>query len=79
MHDAAIGERRGRPKFAPGFTLEQLARHAVDFWLTSEDLPMPDNRVTLNDWNQIQLSLPVDESGAARKTAQEVARDAGAR
>ncbi len=29
------------PRFAPGFTLDQMARHAVDFWLTSEDLPLP--------------------------------------
>ena len=37
--------RRGR--FAPGWTLEKMAEHAVDFWLTTEDLPEPDNRVTL--------------------------------
>ena len=24
-----------------------LARHSIDFWLTTEDLPLPDNRVTL--------------------------------
>ncbi|HWY29703.1 MAG TPA: GMC family oxidoreductase, partial [Candidatus Acidoferrum sp.] len=43
------------PKFAPGFTLDQMARHAVDFWLTSEDLPLPQNRVTLNAGGEIQL------------------------
>ena len=43
------------PKFAPGFTLDQMARHAVDFWLTSEDLPLPQNRVTLNAKGEIQL------------------------
>ena len=32
--------REDAPKFAPGFTLDQMARHAVDFWLTSEDLPL---------------------------------------
>ena len=25
-----------------------MARHSLDFWLTSEDLPNPDNRVTLD-------------------------------
>ena len=35
------------PKFAPGFTLEQMAKHSVDFWLTGEDLPLPQNRITL--------------------------------
>jgi hypothetical protein len=24
--------------FAPGWTLDQMAKHAVDFWLTGEDL-----------------------------------------
>ena len=43
------------PRFAPGFTLDQMARHAVDFWLTSEDLPLPQNRVTLNAQGEIQL------------------------
>jgi choline dehydrogenase-like flavoprotein len=43
------------PKFAPGFTLERMARHAVDFWLTGEDLPLPQNRVTLNANGEIQL------------------------
>ena len=43
------------PKFAPGFTLEQMAKHAVDFWLTGEDLPLPENRVTLNAQGEIQL------------------------
>lgn len=43
------------PGFAPGWTLDQMARHAVDFWLTGEDLPLPQNRVTLNSRNEIQL------------------------
>lgn len=43
------------PKFAPGFTLDRIARHAVDFWLTSEDLPLPQNRVTVNAKGEIQL------------------------
>ena len=43
------------PKFAPGFTLDEMARHAVDFWLTSEDLPLPQNRVTVNSRGEIQL------------------------
>ncbi|MDE3069081.1 MAG: GMC family oxidoreductase, partial [Verrucomicrobiota bacterium] len=42
-------------KFAPGFTLDRIARHAVDFWLTGEDLPLPQNRVTLNSRGEIRL------------------------
>lgn len=44
------------PKFAPGFALETIANHALDFWMTSEDLPDPNNRVTLTEEGQIQLS-----------------------
>jgi choline dehydrogenase-like flavoprotein len=47
--------RDDAPRFAPGFTLDEMARHAVDFWLTSEDLGLPQNRITLNANNEIQL------------------------
>lgn len=47
--------REDAPGFAPGWTLDLMARHAVDFWLMSEDLPLPQNRVTLNAKNEIQL------------------------
>jgi choline dehydrogenase-like flavoprotein len=43
-------------KLAPLFTLEELAKHAVDFWLCTEDLPRPDNRVTLESDGSIRLS-----------------------
>ncbi len=33
----------------------ELARHAMDFWLTTEDLPLPDNRVTVDSEGQITL------------------------
>jgi choline dehydrogenase-like flavoprotein len=33
-----------------------LARHSIDFWLTTEDLPLPDNRVTLGPDGDIRLS-----------------------
>jgi len=46
----------GAPAIAPGFTLEMMARHSLDFWLTSEDLPDPNNRVTLNQSGDIVLS-----------------------
>ncbi|HVZ36403.1 MAG TPA: GMC family oxidoreductase, partial [Polyangiaceae bacterium] len=48
--------RAGAPALAPGWTLELMARHSLDFWLTSEDLPDPENRVTLNREGQIVLS-----------------------
>jgi choline dehydrogenase-like flavoprotein len=48
--------RAGAPAIAPGWTLELMARHSLDFWLTSEDLPDPDNRVTLDREGRIVLS-----------------------
>jgi choline dehydrogenase-like flavoprotein len=47
--------RNDAPRFAPGFTLDEMARHAVDFWLTAEDLALPQNRITLNAQNEIQV------------------------
>jgi choline dehydrogenase-like flavoprotein len=47
--------RAGAPAIAPGWTLELMANHSLDFWLTSEDLPDPDNRVTLNADGEIVL------------------------
>jgi choline dehydrogenase-like flavoprotein len=41
------GEKPGETRFAPEWTLRDVARHAVDFWLSTEDLPRPDNRVRI--------------------------------
>ena len=46
----------GAPSIAPGFTLELMAKHSIDFWMTTEDLPRPENRVTLNRNGEIVLS-----------------------
>jgi len=50
------GERPLETKFAPSWTLRDVADHAVDFWLSSEDLPSPDNRVTLDGNRNIRLT-----------------------
>jgi choline dehydrogenase-like flavoprotein len=46
----------GAPAIAPGWTLELMGKHSLDFWITSEDLPDPDNRVTLDREGRIVLS-----------------------
>jgi choline dehydrogenase-like flavoprotein len=38
----------GAPALAPGFTLDLVAQRSVDWWITSEDLPDPNNRVRLD-------------------------------
>jgi choline dehydrogenase-like flavoprotein len=59
--------KAGAPAIAPGFTLELMARHSLDFWLTSEDLPDPENRVTLDRDGNIVLSYkPNNEAGHQR-------------
>jgi len=32
-------------EFLPKMPFEEMARHSMDFWLSSEDLPHPDNRI----------------------------------
>ena len=60
----------GAPAIAPGFTLELMAKHSLDFWLTSEDLPDPNNRVTLDRAGKIQLSYtPNNDHGHKRLIA----------
>lgn len=62
--------RSGAPTFAPGMALDQMAKHSLDFWLTSEDLPDPDNRVLLNTQGDIALHYTVNNGeGHARLTA----------
>ncbi len=46
----------GAPPFAPHLTLDFIAKHSLDFWLTSEDLPDPNNRVSLDGKGNIVLS-----------------------
>jgi choline dehydrogenase-like flavoprotein len=47
--------REDVPQVVPGFTLDRLARHSVDFWLMSEDLGLPNNRVTLDAEHRVHL------------------------
>jgi len=50
------GEKPIEAGLAPMWALDTLAEHAIDFWLSTEDLPRPDNRVTLARDGNIQLS-----------------------
>jgi len=40
----------------PNRALDEIARHAVDFWLTTEDLPDPNNRVTIDRAGRLILA-----------------------
>jgi choline dehydrogenase-like flavoprotein len=51
----ALMFREEAPRVAPGIALDYLAAHALDFWLTSEDLPNPNNRIELKRDGTLQL------------------------
>ncbi|HSE08784.1 MAG TPA: GMC family oxidoreductase [Nocardioidaceae bacterium] len=48
--------KAGAPKGTPRPILDYVAKHAIDFWLTTEDLPQPENRVTVDRGGRIRLS-----------------------
>jgi choline dehydrogenase-like flavoprotein len=54
--DMYRGEQPLMTKLAPTFSLKDVADHAIDFWLSTEDLPMPDNRVSLDGSGNITLN-----------------------
>jgi len=57
----------GAPSISPAWSLEMMATHSIDFWLTSEDLPDPMNRVTVGRDGGIVLSYkPNNEEGHKR-------------
>ncbi|WP_431160738.1 GMC oxidoreductase [Flagellimonas beolgyonensis] len=56
---------------APGFTFELLAKHAVDFWLATEDLPDPNNRISLVK-GQIKVSYTPNNLEAHRRLLQKL-------
>lgn len=50
------GEKPIETALVPLMMLDDIARHAVDFWLSTEDLPDSNNRVTLDKNGNIILS-----------------------
>jgi choline dehydrogenase-like flavoprotein len=65
------GEKPIEAGLAPMFSLDEVARHAVDFWLSTEDLPRPENRVTLERDGNIKLSYtPSNQEPKERLYAQ---------
>ena len=57
----------GAPAIAPGWTLDLMGKHSLDFWLTSEDLPDPENRVTLDREGRIVLRYTPNNGEAHRR------------
>ena len=54
--DMFRGEKPGETKLAPEWTLDRVAKHAIDFWLSTEDLPRSENRVTVDRDGKLTLA-----------------------
>jgi len=61
------GERPRETRLAPEWTLERLAKHAIDFWLSTEDLPRPDNRVTVDRAGTVTLTYTETNAEAKKR------------
>jgi len=44
-------------EWLPALPFDYLARHSMDFWLSSEDLPRPENRVSLRPDGSVLLDV----------------------
>jgi choline dehydrogenase-like flavoprotein len=70
--EAMKGEEPMLTKLAPHWSLADTARHAVDVWLTTEDLPDPNNRVTLDDDGNVHLTYTSNNDEEADRLYHEV-------
>jgi choline dehydrogenase-like flavoprotein len=61
------GEKPGETRFAPTWSLEDVARHAVDFWLSTEDLPRAQNRVTVDGEGTITIAYSATNEEPKRR------------
>ena len=51
----------------PHMPFDEIARHSIDFWLMSEDLPHPDNRVSMAADGRVLLDVKVGSLEAHRR------------
>jgi choline dehydrogenase-like flavoprotein len=74
---SGVGMKAGAPGFVPTCVLNAMARHSYDFWLTTEDLPHHENRVTQDRDGNIHLAYTPNNLHAhgmlIRKTKQIIA------
>jgi choline dehydrogenase-like flavoprotein len=69
---AMKGEEPKLTRLAPHWALSDVAEHAVDFWLTTEDLPLPENRVTLDDAGDVHLAYRSSNDDEADRLYEEL-------
>jgi choline dehydrogenase-like flavoprotein len=61
------GEKPIETALLPMRALDEIAYHAVDFWLTTEDLPDPENRVAVDRSGKLILSYTPNNQVPAQK------------
>jgi choline dehydrogenase-like flavoprotein len=69
---AMKGEEPKLTLLAPHWSLDEVAEHAVDFWLTTEDLPDPANRVTVDGDGNVHLAYRSNNDKAADRLYEEL-------
>jgi choline dehydrogenase-like flavoprotein len=65
--EAMRGEEPELTWFAPEWGLADTAEHSVDFWLTTEDLPVPENRVTTDRDGNIHMAYTMTNDEEAKR------------
>ena len=71
--DMYRGEQPLMTKLAPTFSLAEVADHAIDFWLSTEDLPLAENRVSLDGDGNVDAELQGHERRRPRPAVQAAA------
>ena len=66
-----VGDRK-IAELPPHWSLDETAHHAVDFWLTTEDLPKPANRVTVDRDGRVHLAYTATNDAEADGLYQEL-------
>jgi len=61
------GEKPLLTALVPTRLLDEVAYHSVDFWLTTEDIPDPENRVTVDQAGKLTLSYTPNNQVPTRK------------
>jgi choline dehydrogenase-like flavoprotein len=61
------GEKPVLTALAPMGALDEIAKRAVDFWLSTEDLPSADNRITVDKLGNVTLSYTPNNQVAKQK------------
>jgi choline dehydrogenase-like flavoprotein len=60
------------PEPVGGMSYDQMAAHSLDFWLQSEDLPDPNNRIVLNANNQVVFHYQANNLVAHQKLTEKL-------